>query len=58
MSEHRDFLGWAEGAFDARAQPPRSEAATVALDGVSSTTTFRRTRHAPLPHEFVVECLR
>lgn len=55
-AERRDLLGWAEGAFTVRVpKPPRSEAAVVALDGLKATTTIGVPRHAPLPHEFVVE---
>lgn len=54
--ERKNLLGWAEGVFTIRTpSPPRTEAHVVALDGRPATTTIGVPRHAPLPHEFVVE---
>lgn len=54
--ERKNLLGWAEGVFTIRTpSPPRTEAHVVAFDGKPATTTIGVPRHAPLPHEFVVE---
>jgi hypothetical protein len=52
----RNLLGWAEGVFTVRPpNPKRSEAPVIALDGVPDTRPIGVPRHAPLPHEWVVE---
>ncbi|MCH7226192.1 OmpA family protein [Haloferula sp. A504] len=51
-----DLLNWAEGAFVVRTpEPPRSEAHVIALDGDPATRPIGVPRHAPLPHQFIVE---
>jgi len=51
-----NLISWAEGAFAIRAPSPgRSDAPSVALDGRTHPKAIGIPRHAPLPHEFVVE---
>lgn len=52
----RNLLGWAEGVFTVRPPAPkRSAAPDIALDGMPDTRPIGVPRHAPLPHEWVVE---
>lgn len=52
----KNLLGWAEGAFTVRTpSPARTTAHVIALDGFPDTRPVGVPRHAPLPHEFVIE---
>lgn len=55
-SEKTNLLGWAQGAFVVRTpSPARTKANVVALDGLNTTTGIGVPRHAPLPHEIIIE---